>query len=458
MAASSINITDFKAQMPGKVSDDKLVYEFPLITSINNRTKKKTLWRILVGLQDAVGTAVEIRDSYFGSEQLPVGICAWIRVVSGIEGGKVRDVKPTIVCEGKNAGKANATNAFTQALRDALGLHNKQAKKSTSAKEEAKPNGGDHLTYEMYPPMLALNIETLKKKPDWDHETLFVQRKYNGVRVVSTYDGEFGSGTDVAPAKPRVILYSRSRHEYPDFDYIKSELLPIFEYYWRETGRKLYLDSELYKAGIDLQELSGIARRILKHESRKSEPQLELHVYDCFLPTDAELTFSERLEILEEIFAKFGNLTYIKFVPTYRVDSHAEMEVYYKKFLSEGYEGIIIRRDAPYQFSYNSYHSPDLLKKKPVHEEEFKIIGYTEGEKGKAKGALMLILETPEGKKFTITPGLTMEERYKLFAEMPQVFERDYKGKMLTVLFDEYSADKIPVRARTDGLIIRNYE
>ena len=37
-------------------------------------------------------------------------------------------------------------------------------------------------------------------------------------------------------------------------------------------------------------------------------------------------------------------------------------------------------------------------------------------------------------------------------------FENKYKGKMLTIKYDELSTDGVPVRARTDGIVIRDYE
>ncbi len=116
----------------------------------------------------------------------------------------------------------------------------------------------------------------------------------------------------------------------------------------------------------------------------------------------------------------------------------------------------MVRLDEPYKYSYNSYHSPQLLKMKQVLDAEFKITGYTQGKKGKAVGALMLIMENETGKRFDLTPSLDMETRYKLYKKFGEVeqngkthFENNYKDQMLTVYFDDWSTDKIPIRART---------
>jgi hypothetical protein len=40
----------------------------------------------------------------------------------------------------------------------------------------------------------------------------------------------------------------------------------------------------------------------------------------------------------------------------------------------------------------------------------------------------------------------------------PTIFDTQYKGKYITVIFDEWSRFGVPLRARTEGIIIRDYE
>ena len=422
MASKQIHIKDF-SQLPGRLSDDRLTWEFPVIKTQNARGRE-TFWKIYVRVIDKNGKFVRIRDEWFTN--LPEGYSGWIKVDSGVVGGKVKASVPTIVSKGKNIGKANATNPFTQALRDALGLYNKQKDKA-------------EVGMDMYPPMLSQLMRDQVTPPTASIDApLFVQRKYNGLRAVATY----------SEAEKTIILYSRRRNRYPGLTYIRDELLPAISKYWNE-GRKLYLDGELYKHGMPLQDISGYARR--EHK----DPMLEFVVYDCFIVNELDLKFSERKIILDEIFAKY-KFKHTKLADTYMVVSDAEINKLYEQFLREGYEGAMVRVDAPYRFSYNEYHSNLLLKMKPELDHEFEIVGWKTGDKGKAAKALMIICKTESGVEFPVTPAMTLEERVELAKKMGTIepngkthFENHWLGRKLIVTFDEWSKDRVPLRART---------
>jgi DNA ligase-1 len=426
MASKSINITDYKKDLPGKIVDD-ITYAFPQVESITS-SGKKLQWRIIIRIVKGNNDFQIIKLEYF-SGQLAPEYSGWINVISKAgDDGKVRNSTPTIITEGKNLGKSNETNVFTQALRDAYGLYNKQAAKSTEDND-------------LFPPMLAQRLDAQTTPPDFTAE-VFIQRKFNGVRVV-------------AGVVKDVIMYSRTRKLYKGFEDIKQEIKIIIDKFNNDNPEKhLYLDGELYKHGMSLQDISGMARR-----GEKKAGQLQYYVYDCFVienHTLAGLKFGERNKIIEKYIPK--STTHIVPVETFRVNSLDEANNYYNKFIKENYEGAIVRLNTPYQFSYNSYHSPSLLKMKPAFDDEFKIVGYSAGEKGKAKDAIMFELETNAGKRFTVTPGLTLEERKQLYKRMPADFDTKYKGKLLTVTYDELSKDGIPSRARTEGIVIRDYE
>ena len=185
MAAKSIYVRDYKTEIPGGLTEDKLTWLFPQITSVNSHGKKIE-WRICVRLfRSDSGSPPEesfipIDDEYFENRPMDLTVHAWIKVDSRIENGKIKKSSPTIVTKGKNLGKASATNVFCQALRDAYGLHNKQLKKAVTE----IPVG-----VERHPPMLAQLLKEQKTPPDFS-KGVYVQRKYNGVRTVTTYDQE----------------------------------------------------------------------------------------------------------------------------------------------------------------------------------------------------------------------------------------------------------------------------
>ena len=75
---------------------------------------------------------------------------------------------------------------------------------------------------------------------------------------------------------------------------------------------------------------------------------------------------------------------------------------------------------------------------KDFKDEEFKIIGFTEG-KGVEKGCIIWTCITKDGKEFSTRPKGTHKFRKELFKN-----GKEYIGKKLTVVFQEYSADGIP--------------
>jgi ATP-dependent DNA ligase len=446
MAAKSLIIKDYRNEIPGGFRDEsKTEWVFPVIEYPNGKGKTNK-WQIKVRLFRQQGNEVvfiPILDEYFDSATDMTGISGWIKVDAGVLGGKTRESEPTIVTTGKNTGRANATNVFQQTLRDALSLHNKQLSKV--AKEGPV---GDTVRY---PPMLAQDLRTINTKPDIT-KGVYVQMKYNGVRGVATLD--FLNGD------PVVIIYSRRGKTYPLLGHIKRELLPVFLHYYQQ-GKRLYLDGELYLHGRPLQEIAGIARRDRVKGDELDEIMLQYHVYDCFFTDELAMPYSERRIRLEDICRMFAELEYVQCVETHYVNTQEELDRLYRQFLDAGYEGAMIRpANQPYQFSYNEYHSANLLKMKPRYDAEYEIVGYDHGERGKASKALMMICKTPAGTEFYVTPAKELAWRIQMYEQMSQkvnvngvemtVFERDFKGKKLIVYYDEKTSDDVPARASTE--------
>jgi ATP-dependent DNA ligase len=176
-----------------------------------------------------------------------------------------------------------------------------------------------------------------------------------------------------------------------------------------------------------------------------------------------EIPYLERKIILDDIFniakkAKL-NLKFIVKVKTHFSNSFEEETKLYEQFLEEKYEGSIVRNlDAPYEFGVNKeVRTYQIRKRKPRYSAEYEIVGYTEGAQGKDKGAIIWILKTAtcvkkkiKSQQFTSTPvGINYEERYKLFKKMtPAHFAKNYKGKQMTVEYDDISEDGVPLRAK----------
>lgn len=512
MSSNSINIKDMlealnNGEVPGKWDDEHMAFVFPTVVSTNARGAR-LLWTVAVRL--IKGTKYhEISDEFLSRpvEQLPAGFRAEITVESKQEDGKVRDHVPTYVAQGKNLGKSNATNAITQALRDALGMYNKQSRRSDAtaaappkrgeetgeeaerrAEEESlaelevedlgKPASSKAAGFDQHPPpMLVKKIgasrEATLASADFKRG-ITIQPKLNGVRDVSFRIG------GKAPSEAAIYMYSRGKKEYLGMDHIRAELLPVlapgvvpkitagafgvperFVKAYEESP--VYLDGEIYKLGKPLQWISGQARK------EADEKNLDYYVFDCFFPgpkaAGHDMESRHRQAYLDAVFAAALaanlTLTHLVRVPNQKATSEAQMEKLAKEFVKKGYEGAIARKDwVGYRYSYNNYHSSYLVKIKPRFDDEFAVVGFTQGVKGKDVGAVIWICEVAEAHRkdpgdyeFSVVPNMAYEDRYKLFrclgkkVDDPKraghritLFERYVKGQPLTVEYAELSS------------------
>jgi DNA ligase-1 len=257
----------------------------------------------------------------------------------------------------------------------------------------------------------------------------YVQRKYDGIRCISYID------TDA------VVLESRKGIKFQNFNNLKDLLSDFF----KNLPPDFYFDGELYTDEIDFEVISGLIRLHEEHTSKedlKKIDKIKYFIYDFYDANNPDLTFEQRLEILNNLLKKYAvndkkkNNNLIVLVPSYEIDKLEDVKTYHDKFVEEGFEGIMIRdRDGPYQPNKRSKY---LQKYKEIMEEEFKIIGFHEGT-GDEKGIVIWECETKEKKHFSVRPRGTRETRKELYENGSK-----YIGSLLTVIFQEYTNDGIP--------------
>jgi ATP-dependent DNA ligase len=142
-------------------------------------------------------------------------------------------------------------------------------------------------------------------------------------------------------------------------------------------------------------------------------------------------------------------------------DEVREVEGVYRKALADGYEGLIMRLDTP----YNNVNRKSMYKLKELITEEFRVIGFTEGT-GKMEKTIMYICElTDKSKqmameylqarnrtwessdtKFNVTPMGSLDERRDMFKLMHRYeddgrkhFDVHYRNRLYTVQFNNWS-------------------
>ena len=259
--------------------------------------------------------------------------------IEGQKDGKLTTSLPTICIE-KNIGKKNETSAEEQALAESAAKYQKKLDKGYN----------EVLTSEKvyFEPMLAHKWEDYGSKIDWKKQKVFVQPKLDGLRAIN--NGK--------------TIMSRNGKPYLSVPHL------LHKY-------DVALDGELYthKYKDDFNKIVSLCKKQDANaiELSESAEKVEYWVYDY--PSHNGV-FSERYKALTEIKDLPKNTVT---VPTYEVKNEQEIKEWHAKFIGEGYEGTIVRIDAPYE----NKRSKSLLKFKDFIDEEFTIVGAEEGTGGR---------------------------------------------------------------------------
>ena len=254
---------------------------------------------------------------------------------------------------------------------------------------------------------------------------VFIQPKFDGIRCMAHRD----------PTTGHIILESRTGMLFENMLHITKELRSVYRTH--KLADSFYLDGELYTQDIPFEVLSGLvrAKSISLEETRKIK-KIKFYIFDCFDLKRPDLTMTERIRILCNIFPPSSKYKYLVLSLTETINSEAEISNKMDEYLQHGYEGLMIRStEGKYRLDKRS---KDLKKYKKFIEEEFVIIGYHEGS-GNDAGTLIWDLKTADDKTFSARPKGTREFRRKLLRNA-----ESYIGKHVTVIFQEYTSDGIP--------------
>ena len=338
------------------------------------------------------------------------------RTLSGQMGGAITATEWT-ACECKNEGRANATTAEKQALKDAKSKWTKKQDREQYVEDKAKVDQKKFVQ-----PMLAQNFKDRVDTPAFQQAlktgNVSANLKLNGARCVASKDG----------------LLSRKGSEWKSCPHILTALQPVFEEF-----PDLVLDGELFNDSLR-QDLGSIISLISKkkltdEDFKKSAEVVEYHVYDI---VDTNETYYKRHDRLKELVGKL-NHPQIKFVPRIPVSNTTQIEELLTKFELEGHEGLIVRVNE----AYENKRSKNLLKHKSFTDDEFLIVGAEEGF-GNLSGKIgAFILEDSRGVRFNSSPTGSHEYWEELWNNRASLV-----GKYATVKYKELS----PVTERGGGV------
>lgn len=296
--------------------------------------------------------------------------------------------------------------------------------------------------YGVIKPMLAKQESRVTNRKIFDKKWL-ASRKINGIRCLFYWDGK------------EVRTASRGGE---GFDYSTEHLRkhPLMVKLFQKNPT-LILDSELYKHGKLLNEISSAAR--LEKNAYDCD-WLEGYVYDLIKLDELDLPAEKRIKYLRllgqslnlgfEPYKEWrGGELQLQIVPHVEVSGWENMMLLHNQYVSEGFEGIVIR-DPSKPYKPNG-RTNDMIKIKVYKDSEYPIVGLAEG---KREEDMCFILETPNGQRFNCKP---MGDRAQ------KQWYRDHIneliGKMLTIKYFEMSGKEgSEIPQQPTGVCIRDYE
>jgi len=319
--------------------------------------------------------------------------------------GKLQ-ITPGIKCESKNVGRSNETTPEEQAFSEAKAMWTyKIERKYSETKADAEE--------EVFLPMLAHDFKKLSpRKRSSIHYPVDVQPKLDGVRAMAFWDED------------RVVLFTRGGKEWTAPVHIIRELEDIMP-------REMVLDGELYIHGVDFESLTSWAKKI-----HPETVDMEYHVFD--MPINAMGRRASWLQRKSDLCDFFRTKTCkVVMVPIEQgVSSEKQILELEEKFVSEGYEGAIVRLMAgEYLFGHRSN---ELLKVKSSQDAEYEVVSYEHGV-GKFANSVIWICKTKNGKEFKAVPKASAKQRETYYRNA-----KKFVGKKLKVAFQNLTQDRVP--------------
>jgi ATP-dependent DNA ligase len=328
------------------------------------------------------------------------------RTHSGQVGGQITTNAWTVVY-GKNEGKANGTTDIEQALKEAIA---KRTKKLESGYFESINNINEQQYFE---PMLAAKWEDYKDKIQYP---IYSQAKLDGIRCIVTKDGMFSRNGKSIISAPHII----------------DSLRNLFV-----VNPDLIFDGELYadKFANDFNTIVSLVKKTKPTDAdlAESKKQIEYHIYDLPSSNKNFLHRAYDLGILFETYLEMGK--YCRLVDTRKAENEESVMEQYGLLVEAGYEGQILRVDAPYE----NKRSKSLLKHKSFIDEEYQILDIVEGEGNRSGTAGYMVFNTREGKRFKSNVKGTWDETAEMLKNKNQLI-----GKQATIKYFNLTPDGIP--------------
>lgn len=364
----------------------------------------------------------------------PKGETAEIVITYGQRGGnKVTNYET--ISEGKNAGKANATSAYDQAVKEAEAKWKKQQDRRHYSLDAT---GGVSADKRSKAPMLAKSFEDYQDQVPVDGH-FALQPKLDGFRCNAHWDAE----------KKTVTLVSREGLVFETMPHIAAAVAAMLK---REPST--VLDGELWTPELRFSKIASAVKN--KNNPPDWVNKVSYHLYDLM---DSAI-FLQRFERLTRLVQDNTSASIVLVDTTFvgcttgdendRDELIAKIKEYERECVKSGFEG------AMYRNCYHGYEpgkrSKHLLKVKSFIDKEFKVVGHKRGKasqlvssKGKTQGDADVVVPifvcemSSGGARFDVLAPGTIKEKKAYWDDIEK-----WIGKNLTVKYFELTDDGIP--------------
>ena len=362
-----------------------------------------------------------------------------------VDGKKTTDKATTTIA--KNVGRSNATTPQEQALLEA------QAKFQKKLDSGYALNKIDAQEKKFYEPMLAHNFKDRKHELKYP---VYSQPKLDGIRCIVRKEGD------------TLVGRTRNGKEIECIPHILQSLNSFFL-----AHPNAILDGELYNHDLrdNFNKITSLvrkqkpvksekmtdnayAKKVKEYQERlvEAEQTIEYHVYDvpylhdsCTEKTSFDMRFTELKNSLNIGIVIQHNVTLVE---TTEVFNESDLDNLYGQYLDLGYEGQMVRKDAPYE----NKRSTTLLKRKEFVDSEYRVIDIEIGNGNRSGTAKHLVCYCDKTKQ-------TFNSNIKgSFDYLKEIYDnrKDYIGQLATIKYFQLTPDGIP--RFPYAIAFRNYE
>jgi DNA ligase-1 len=272
---------------------------------------------------------------------------------------------------------------------------------------------------------LANKYEDFKSKINFTTDKWLASRKLDGVRCITRVE----NGT--------VTFFSRKGHEFLTLNNLREEILEKF------PQMNFVLDGEICLTDENGNEnFQDIMKEIRRKDHTIENPMYMVFDFLTLEEFDSGKSKSNLLKRYDDLFENYHDscFKHIRLVSQIRVTSEKHLIDLSTNAVKEGWEGLILRKDA----HYKGKRSNDLLKVKKFHDAEYEVVGIETGliryiKDGVDTSEEMLsgVNILHKGNTVGVGSGFSMEQRKDFFSNPEKII-----GKIITVNYFEETKDQ----------------